>query len=65
MNMYTGERWPLDRHRELVREAQSRAALGAEPRTTPPALWLARRLRRAADRLDGRQGFEAHLRVVR
>ena len=65
MNMYTGERWPLDRHSELVREAENRAALVPEPRATPPARWLAMRLRRVADRLDGRQGFEAQLRVIR
>jgi len=64
MNLYTGERWPLERHEELVRRAELRAQLLPGGGTTAWSAWLAERLRAAADRLDGRPALEAQRPVV-
>ena len=53
MNPYTTERWPLERHEELVRQAELLARLVPAPRRTVWSAWLAARLRGVADRLDG------------
>lgn len=59
MDLYTAERWPLERHEERVREAELRARLlPAQPRTAW-SVWLAARLRGVADRLDGHAGPDA------
>lgn len=64
MNLYTGERWPIERHQEVVRVAERRAELLPGKAEGALASWLAARLRAAADRLDGRPAFEASRPVV-
>jgi hypothetical protein len=63
MDQYIRERLMLEAHRTMVRTAEERARL--LPALTQAAFrpWIAGRLRRLADRLDGRPAA-AHLRVV-
>ena len=62
MDQYTPERLMLEAHRTMVRTAEERSRL--LPALTHASFrpWVAGRLRRLADRLDGRPA--AHLRVV-
>jgi hypothetical protein len=62
MDHYTSERLILEAHRTMIRTAEERARL--LPALTQGSFrpWVASRLRRLADRLDGRPA--AHLRVV-
>jgi hypothetical protein len=62
MDQYSLERLTLEAHRTMIRTAEERARL--LPALTQGSLrpWIAGRLRRLADRLDGRPA--AHLRVV-
>ena len=59
MDPYTSERFLLERHEAIVREAELRARL-LPPGDQSPGIntWVARRLRVLADRLDGRASFE-------
>jgi hypothetical protein len=63
MDQYTPERLMLEAHRDMIRTAEERSRL--LPATARGSLrpWMAGRLRRLADRLDGRQAA-AHLRLV-
>jgi len=55
VNLYSQERWILDRHAEMVRSAEERSRLeGWEPRVRL-AERVAARLRRLADRIEGEQ----------
>jgi hypothetical protein len=54
MDLYTSERYVLDRHREMVEAAERRAVLAGERRPVRVRRWAAGRLRSLADRLDGR-----------
>jgi hypothetical protein len=55
VNMYSQERWLLDRHYEMVRSAEERSRLeGWQPRERL-AERVAARLRRLADRIEGEQ----------
>lgn len=60
MNPYTAERWILERHEAVVREAELRSRLLPEPEPSANGFntWIAGRLRGLADRLDGRAAFE-------
>jgi len=60
MNPYTSERWILERHEAVVREAELRSRLvpQGERSATGINTWIAWRLRGLADRLDGRAAFE-------
>ena len=59
MNPYTSERWLLERHEAVVREAELRARLLPDVDRSPGLnTWMAGRLRELADRLDGRRPFE-------
>jgi RecB family exonuclease len=59
MNPYTSERWILESHQAVVREAERRARLLPESeRSAGFNTWIAGRLRGLADRLDGRASFE-------
>lgn len=54
MDLYTSERFVLDRHREMVEAAERRAGLDrGHDRRTDVRRWAAGRLRSLADRLDG------------
>ena len=54
MNPYGLERWILERHEGIVREAECRARLVPEAEQSAVLRnWLAGRLRDIADRLDG------------
>ena len=63
MNLYTGERLPIERHEGMVRAAERRAQLLPVDGRPSWAAWMAARLRAAADRLDG-EAFEASRPVV-
>jgi hypothetical protein len=63
MNLYTGERLPMERHEAIVRAAERRAVLLPAEGRSALAAWMAARLRAAADRLDG-EAFEASRPVV-
>ena len=52
MDLYTSERFVLDRHREMVEAAERHATLGRDRRRTHVRRWAAGRLRSLADRLD-------------
>lgn len=55
MDMYSREREILDRHQEMIRNAEEQAQLaGWEPRERM-AVHIAAQLRRLADRIEGRQ----------
>jgi len=55
VNLYSQERWLLDRHAEMVRGAEERSRLeGWQPRERL-AKRVAARLRRLADRIEGEQ----------
>ncbi len=55
MNIYSQERWLLDRHDEMIRSAEERSRLeGWLPRARL-ADRVAARLRRLADRIEGEQ----------
>jgi hypothetical protein len=59
MNPYAAERWLLERHEAVVREAELRARLLPDGDRSPGLnTWMAGRLRGLADRLDGRRTFE-------
>ena len=59
MNPYADERWLLERHEAVVREAELRARLLPDVDHSPGLnTWMAGRLRGLADRLDGRRTFE-------
>lgn len=64
MDLYTAERWPIERHQSVVREAERRARLAPGEASASWAAWLAARLRGVADRLDGRAVVEAPRPVV-
>jgi len=55
VNIYSQERWLLDRHAEMVRSAEEHSRLeGWQPRERL-AERVAARLRRLADRIEGEQ----------
>jgi hypothetical protein len=55
MDLYSQERWLLDRHDEMIRSAEERSRLeGWQPRERL-AERVASRLRRLADRIEGEQ----------
>jgi hypothetical protein len=55
MDHYTAERLFIERQRLLVEAAERRQRLIPDPgRSSPARVWLAGRLRAAADRIDGR-----------
>ncbi len=56
---YSAERWMLERHRDMIQNAERHARLnpGAE---IPLRTWAASRLRSLADRLDGASMSRAH-----
>lgn len=57
MDPYTSERWILERHESVVREAERRARLVPEAGGSGAlSSWVAGRLRELADRLEG-QGW--------
>jgi hypothetical protein len=59
MNPYASERWILESHEAVVREAELRSRLLPESeRSVGFNTWIAGRLRGLADRLDGRGSFE-------
>ena len=59
MDPYTSERWLLERHEAVIREAELRSRLVPEnDRNVGLNTWIAGRLRGLADRLDGRKSFE-------
>ena len=59
MDLYTAERLLLERHAAVAREAELRSRLLPESeRSSGFNPWVAQRLRRLADRLDGRASFE-------
>ena len=53
MDPYAMERWILDRHQEAVRRAERRSRLVLSVGGPPAGQWIAGRLRRLADALDG------------
>jgi hypothetical protein len=53
MDTYTGERWMLERHQEMICAAETRSRLLGTRRPERVSSWLAVRLRRLADRLEG------------
>lgn len=53
MDLYSSERFVLDRHREMVEVAERRAGLGRDRRRGHVRRWAAGSLRWLADRLDG------------
>ena len=55
MEMYSVERWILDRHDEATRGADDRSRLEGWPAKDPMSHRMAAALRRVADRLDGKQ----------
>jgi hypothetical protein len=64
MDPYTSERWILETHQAVMREAERRARLAPEPAGEPGVVssWIAWRLRELADRLDDRRGHSEKLR---
>jgi hypothetical protein len=59
MDPYTSERLLLERHEAVVRESELRARLLPQlDQSTGLNTWMAGRLRRLADRMDGRRSFE-------
>jgi hypothetical protein len=62
MDLYSSERWTLDRHQEMIRSAERRASLRPEP----PAVraWMASSLRSLADRIDGPPAKRRAFKVV-
>jgi hypothetical protein len=55
MDMYSRERSILDRHQEMIRNAEEQSRLaGWQPRERM-AVHIATQLRRLADRIEGRQ----------
>lgn len=63
MDQYTPERLMLEAHRTMARTAEERARLLPQMTRSSFRPWMAGRLRRLADRLDGRPAA-AHLRLV-
>ncbi|HKB33330.1 MAG TPA: hypothetical protein VKF16_05635 [Candidatus Dormibacteraeota bacterium] len=62
MDPYSSERWLLERHEAILREAELRARLLPSVDQVPGLnAWVAERLRGLADRLDGR-GVQERLR---
>ncbi len=55
MEMYSVERWVLDRHDEATRDADERSRLEGWPVSERMSHRAAAALRRLADRLDGKQ----------
>lgn len=55
MEMYSVERWILDRHDEAIRDAGERSRLDGWPEKERMSHRMAATLRRMADRLDGKQ----------
>jgi len=53
MDLYTSERFVLDRHREMVAAAERHVKVSAAPRRRDARRWAAGRLRALANRLDG------------
>jgi hypothetical protein len=53
MDLYTAERIQLERHEEMIRDAERRARLLPRGRRRHVRLWVAGRLRTVADRIDG------------
>jgi hypothetical protein len=64
MDLYSAERYQLEHHQALVRQAELRSALMPATAKAPFAVWLADRLRRAADHLDARPGLDAQRPVI-
>jgi hypothetical protein len=59
MDPYSSERWLLERHEAVVRQAELRSRLLSEiERPDGFNTWIAGRLRGLADRLDGRGSFQ-------
>ena len=59
MDPFTSERFVLERHEAIIREAELRSRLLPEnDRRIGLNTWVAGRLRGLADRLDGRRTFE-------
>lgn len=59
MDPYTWERWILENHEAVIREAELRSRLLPQSeRSAGFNTWIAWRLRALADRLDGRGSFE-------
>jgi pentatricopeptide repeat protein len=63
MDYYAREQLMREAHRTMIRIAEERSRLLAEPTRVPLRWWVAGRLRALADRLDGRPAPK-HLRVV-
>jgi hypothetical protein len=63
MDPYSSERLTLEAHRTMIRIAEERSRLLPEASPAPLRWWMAGRLRRLADRLDGRPARK-HIRVV-
>ncbi len=53
MDLYTAERWILERHEAVIRTAETRSRLIPVTGRARSSLWLAAHLRALADRLDG------------
>jgi hypothetical protein len=64
MDLYSTERHQLEHHQALVRQAELRAALMPAAGKPALAMWLADRMRRAADRLDPRPGLDVQRPVI-
>lgn len=59
MDLYTSERLLLERHQAIAREAELHSRLLPESDASVGLnTWVAERLRRLADRLDGHASFE-------
>ena len=55
MDMYTQERWLLDRHKAMIECAEERSRLEGWQAQERLAQRVAAQLRRLADRIEGRQ----------
>lgn len=53
MDLYTAERFVLDRHHDMLEAAERRSSLDRDRRPADVRRWAAGRLRVLADRLDG------------
>jgi hypothetical protein len=59
MDLYTAERWILERHEAVIRTAETRSRLVPARGPARSSLWLAAHLRALADRLDGQHQHPA------
>ena len=64
MDLYTSERWMLERHQAVIRTAEIRSRLIPARGPARSSLWLAAHLRRVADRLDGQRQHPAAAHLV-